>query len=134
LLWLLNVLFFVLHTALIVFNVFGWAHRKTRKWNLLMLALTLVSWFGAGFIYGVGYCICTDWHWQVREAMGINETAESYIVLLVRTISGWDPPLELADSVAQWAMVFAVVMSVGTNLRDMRKRRQSVMPSESADA
>ena len=114
----LNILFFVFHTVLIVFNVFGWAHKKTRKWNLLTLGLTLASWLGMGVFYGLGYCICTDWHWQVREAMGITETADSYIVLLVRNVSGWDPPVELANAVAQWAMIFAVVMSVGTNVWD----------------
>ncbi len=117
-----NVLFFVFHTALIVFNVFGWMHSKTRRWNLLTLGLTLVSWLGMGLVYGAGYCICTDWHWQVREGMGIHETADSYIVLMVRKLSGWDPPIELANTVALWVMVFAVTMSLATNIWDWRKR------------
>lgn len=118
----LNIVFFVFHTALIVFNVFGWAHLKTRKWNLLSLGVTLVSWVGMGMFYGMGYCICTDWHWQVRESMGIHETADSYIVLLVRNLTGWDPPIELANTVALWVMIFAVVMSIGTNGWDWRKK------------
>ena len=116
----LNILFFVFHTSLIVFNVFGWAHKKTRKWNLLTLLLTLASWVGMGMVYGMGYCFCTDWHWQVREAMGIEETASSYIVLLVRNLSGWDPPTELANAVAQWVFLAALAISVGLNVRDWR--------------
>ena len=58
----LNILFFIFHTSLIVFNVAGWAWRATRRWNLLTLSLTAVSWFAMGLWYGVGYCICTDWH------------------------------------------------------------------------
>ena len=119
---ILNIFFFVFHTVLIVFNVFGWAHPKTRRWNLATLLLTLASWVGMGMFYGMGYCICTDWHWQVREAMGIEETATSYIVLLVRNVSGWEPPVELANEVAQWVFLSALAMSVALNLWDWRKR------------
>ncbi|MCH7904499.1 MAG: DUF2784 family protein [Armatimonadetes bacterium] len=119
---ILNIFFFVFHTVLIVFNVFGWAHPKTRKWNLATLLLTLASWVGMGMFYGMGYCICTDWHWQVREAMGIKETATSYIVLLVRNVSGWEPPVALANEVAKWVFLSALAMSVGLNLWDWKKR------------
>ncbi|MCH8978737.1 MAG: DUF2784 family protein [Armatimonadetes bacterium] len=120
----LNILFFLFHTSLILFNVFGWAHPKTRKWNLLTLLLTLASWVGMGMVYGMGYCFCTDWHWQVREAMGIEETASSYIVLLVRNLSGWSPPIGLANAVAKWVFFAALAISVGLNVRDwVRVRR-----------
>ena len=128
-----NILFFVFHTLLIVFNVFGWAHPKTRRWNLITLGVTLVSWLGMGMFYGVGYCICTDWHWQIRESMGIHETADSYIVLLVRNVSGWDPPVSLANTWAMWVMVFAVAMSIGTNVRDWRKRRVEFLSTDNKD-
>jgi hypothetical protein len=116
----LNVGFFVFHTALILFNVFGWIHPKTRKWNLASLLLTLAGWTVLGIWYGVGYCLCTDWHWQVRKAMGIEETADSYIVLLVRNLSGWDPPISLANTVAMWVYIGALAMSVALNVRDYR--------------
>ena len=119
----LNILFFVFHTSLIVFNVFGWAHPKTRKWNLATLLVTLASWAGMGMCYGFGYCVCTDFHWQVREALGIEETAGSYIVLLVRNVSGWNPPIELANTVALWVFVSALVTSIGLNARDRVKGR-----------
>ncbi len=121
----LNVGFFVFHTVLILFNVFGWIPKRTRKWNLVTLLLTLLGWTVLGIWYGVGYCICTDWHWQVRGAMGIEETADSYIVLLVRNLTGWDPPVSLANTVAMWVFIFALAMSVGLNVRDWRKRRRA---------
>ena len=40
--------FFVLHTALIVFNVLGWIPRRTRRWNLAALLATLFSWTSWG--------------------------------------------------------------------------------------
>lgn len=119
----LNIAFFVFHTLLIVFNVFGWMHPKLRRWNLATLVLTLLGWTVLGIWYGVGYCVCTEWHWQVREAMGIKETADSYIVLLVRNISGWDPPVALANSVAMWTFIAAFAMSVTLNVRDWSKRK-----------
>lgn len=119
----LNIAFFVFHTSLILFNVFGWIWPKTRPWNLFTLGLTLFSWVVMGATKGMGYCICTDWHWQVREQMGIQETADSYIILLVRTLSGWDPPVALANNAAMVTFVVSTAMSAGLNLRDWRRRR-----------
>lgn len=118
-----NVLFFVFHTALILFNVFGWIPKVTRKWNLLTLGLTAFSWCVMGIWKGVGYCLCTDWHWQIREAMGIHETANSYLVLLVRSISGWDPPVSLVNTVAGVVMALAVLASATVNTRDYLRER-----------
>jgi hypothetical protein len=119
---LANILFFVFHTALIFFNLFGWAHPKTRKWNLITLLLTVFSWVVMGLWKGMGYCICTDWHWQIRRAMGIEETADSYLVLLVRNLSGWNPPLELVNRVAFVVIVVSLSMSVWTNVNDIRRK------------
>ena len=76
-----------------------------------------------GLWKGAGYCILTDWHWRVRAAMGIHETADSYIVLLVRTITGWNPPVSLANNVALIAFLTSFTLSVTLNLRDWRKAR-----------
>lgn len=117
----LNIAFFILHTALILFNVFGWIPARTRRWNLATLLLTLGSWVGMGMWKGIGYCVCTDVHWRIRAAMGIHETADSYLVLLVRSLSGWDPPLALVNEVAQWVFLSALAMSVSFNVRDLRR-------------
>ncbi len=114
---LANVALFVFHTALILFNVLGWLVPKWRRWNLVTLGLTLFSWAIMGLWYGMGYCICTDLHWRVREAMGIHETASSYLVLLVRLISGWDPPVNLVNNVALVVFVISLTGSLVTNLR-----------------
>ena len=93
----LNVAFFAFHTALILFNVFGWIPRRTRRWNLATLLATLFSWTLMGIWYGQGYCVCTDWHLRVRAAMGIQDHADNYLVLLVRILTGWDPPVALGQ-------------------------------------
>lgn len=122
----LNIAFFVFHTALILFNVFGWAWARGRRWNLITLLATAFSWGVMGLWKGIGYCICTDWHWRVREAMGIHETSDSYIVLLTRTLSGWDPPIALANNVAGVVFLTSLALSIGLNVRDWRRRRASL--------
>ena len=115
-----NIFFFVFHTLLIFFNVFGWLWKPTRKWNLLTLLLTAFSWGVMGIWKGAGYCICTDLHWQIRQAMGIRDNADSYLVLLVQKLSGWNPPIALVNNVALTVFLIAFTGSVYTNVRDWR--------------
>lgn len=121
----LNVAFFVFHSALILFNVFGWIWRPTRRWNLATLLLTLFSWSVMGIWFGKGYCICTDFHWKVRAAMGIHDYADSYLVLLVRVLSGWDPPVALVNDVAAVIFLSALSASLYLNVRDARAGRSA---------
>jgi hypothetical protein len=118
----LNVGFFAFHTALILFNVFGWIWPRTRPWNLATLLLTLLSWTLMGIWFGRGYCVCTDLHWRVRAAMGIHDHADSYLVLMVRLLSGWDPPTLLVNRVAAVIFLLALTTSAALNLRDRRRR------------
>ncbi len=84
----LNIFFFVFHTAFTLFNCIGWAFRKTRNLHLVTMLLTIFSWFVLGIWFGWGYCICTDWHWQVREALGYHDRSGSYIHFLLLKITG----------------------------------------------
>lgn len=120
-----NIAFFVFHTALILFNVLGWAHPKTRQWNLATLLLTLVSWVGMGLWKGMGFCICTEWHWNIRRSMGIEESADSYLILLIRNISGWDPPVGLVNSIAAVVFGASLVLSIVFNTLDFRRNREA---------
>lgn len=81
--------FFVLfHSALILFNVFGWIIPKWRFANLISLSVTAFSWFILGIWYGAGYCPFTDWHWKVRHLLGYNDESNSYIHFLILKIVG----------------------------------------------
>lgn len=123
--WLLYLgdgFFWLFHTVLILFNLFGWIHRRLRPWNLATLGLTLVSWLVMGVWQGVGYCVCTDAHFRIRREMGIQDHAESYLQLLVEKISGWNPPVDLVNQVAGICMATAVVASIATNVRDRLRR------------
>src|ERR1044071_4217724 len=84
----LNYFFFVFHTLFTLFNIVGWMFRATRKWNLITLLLTAGSWFIVGIWYGWGYCFCTDWHWQVREKLGLYDQSNSYVHFLLLKLTG----------------------------------------------
>lgn len=119
----LNLLFFAFHTSWMAFNAVGWAWRRTRRAHLVTMGLTALAWFGLGYWYGWGYCPCTDWHWMVRARLGYRDDPHSYVQLLVRELSGWEPSRFWADLVTVSVFLVAGVLSVVLNVRDWRSRR-----------
>jgi hypothetical protein len=115
-----NIFFWIFHTLLIVFNVFGWIWPRARKWNLVCLLATAVSWFVMGLRYGIGYCLCTDWHFQIREQMGIHDSADTYIQLLAAKLTGVMIPTTVLNPIAGIVFGVSIVMSVALNIRDWR--------------
>jgi hypothetical protein len=113
---ILNVVFFIFHTAWIAFNCLGWMWQRTRPWHLATVSLTALSWFGLGVRYGWGYCPCTDWHWQVRARLG-HDDPPSYIQLLIRELTGTDPGPTLADALAVITLVVVALLSAVLNIR-----------------
>lgn len=84
----LDIFFFVFHTCLILFNLFGWIWKATRTLNLITLSATAFSWVVLGIWYGFGYCPCTDWHWMVRRELGYADMPNSYIKFLIDELTG----------------------------------------------
>jgi hypothetical protein len=118
----LNIFFFVFHSSLIVFNLFGWTWKKTRLANLITLLLTALSWFVLGIWYGFGFCPCTEWHWQVRIKMGLYDMPASYIKFLVDSMTGLDVNAEVVDVVTLAALFLALAGSITTNLIEWRRK------------
>lgn len=115
---LLDLSFTIFHAALVVFNLAGWAWRKTRRLHLLTSGLTLLSWFGLGLVYGWGYCPCTDWHWRVKRRLGERNLPDSYVEYHVDLIPGLDPPPQLVDTAVVIAGVTAFLVSCWLNWKD----------------
>lgn len=124
----LDIGFFVFHSALILFILFGWVWRKTRKPNLVAILLTAFSWFILGIWYGFGYCPCTHWHWLVREQLGRHDMPRSYIKFLIDSLTGWDVDAMSVDIATAAAFFLASLASVQANLRG--KRQPSPGPRE----
>jgi hypothetical protein len=120
----LNIFFFVFHSSLIIFNLFGWIWKKTRLANLIVILLTAFSWTILGIWYGFGFCPCTDWHWQVREKLGYFDMPSSYTKFLIDSLTGLDVKETMVDTLAVTLLALALVASVFTNLRDWKKKRK----------
>jgi hypothetical protein len=118
---LLNIFFFVFHTLLTLFNITGWMFRTTRKWNLITLLLTAFSWFVLGIWYGWGYCLCTDWHWQVREQLGYHDQQNSYIHFLLLQLTGINFNENLVNTVTLIVFILSLALSIWLNIRDRKK-------------
>lgn len=117
----LDQFFLYFHLVFSIFNLFGWAWAKTRRWNLVTLLTTAFFWFVVGIRYGFGYCPLTDWHWQVRDKLGYTDMPNSYIKFLVDYFTGWNSDAKIVDLVTLVLFLIALVLSVSLNIRD-RKR------------
>lgn len=113
----LDFMFLLIHTVIILFNLFGWIWRVTRKANLILLLATAASWFILGIWYGIGYCPFTDWHWQVLRKLGNNKLPNSYVKYLIDRIFGTDIN---ATGVDIWVAVLfssALIISIYVNIK-----------------
>lgn len=121
---LLDLFFLSFHSGLILFNVLGWAHPRTRPWNLLTLILTALSWFLMGYFYGWGYCICTDWHWQVLHEMGHYGLPHSYLTYLSERLFRLSPERWLVDSIAVAGLLVPLGLNLFLRYRENRGRKR----------
>ena len=118
----LNTFFFIFHTAFTLFNMVGWIFPKTRKVHLITMTLTAISWFVLGIWYGWGYCVCTDWHWNVREKLGLFDHSHSYIHFLLLKLTGIDLDSKLVEMGTLVIFLLSLTMSIFLNIRDYRSR------------
>lgn len=126
---LLDAFFLIFHSSLVLFNLTGWIWKRTRRLHLLVISLTVLSWFGLGLFYGWGYCPCTDWHWQVKRALGETNLPNSYVKYYLDRLSGlsWDPLV--VDVAVLVSGVGALVVSVWLNVRDWRYAQRAGHPN-----
>ncbi|MCX6335330.1 MAG: DUF2784 family protein [Bacteroidia bacterium] len=124
---ILDIFFVVFHTSIIIFSLTGWLWKKTRKWNLILLALIGCSWLFLGLIVGVlGYCPLTGWHFDVLEKLGRTDLPYSYVKYLADRLTGLHFDAKLVDNATLYSFLAAFVISIVFNIRDVvRRRRQS---------
>ena len=111
---ILNVFWFVVHNGLILFNLFGWIPRRTRKWHLAAIGMTLFSWLVMGAWWGWGYCWCADMHFNVRRRLGIHLGETSYTELLLNQIPGVTVSRHFADVLTVSVLVGILICTAVT--------------------
>ena len=120
-----NIFFFVFHSALIIFNLFGWLFARTRKLNLISLLLTFGSWVLLGIWNGWGYCFLTDWHYEILMRLGQSDLPLSYIAFLVERITGWLPSAGLTNTMTLALAILALMCSLWVNFIYQKKSDKS---------
>lgn len=119
----LDSFFIFFHSAWTLFNITGWAFRRTRKIHLATTGLTAFSWFVCGYFYGWGYCLCTDWHWRVRESLGKENSSYSFIHYAIRETTSLNPDPYAVDMLVLSVFILTSALSIFFNIRDFKKRR-----------
>lgn len=119
----LDIFFFIFHTCFTLFNLVGWIFPRTRRIHLVTISLTALSWFVLGIWYGWGYCVCTDWHFRVREKLGYIDASNSYIHFLIGKLTGLWLNERMVETWTGILFVLVAVLSIWLNSRDYQKRR-----------
>jgi hypothetical protein len=120
----LDIFFLAFHSLLTLFNMFGWAWKKTRLANLITLVLTFLAWFGLGIFYGIGYCPLTDWHFRILRNLGETDLPNSYITYVIHRISGISVPEKLIDIFTVAIFFLSLSVSAWLNIRDRGKKNK----------
>ena len=93
---------------------------------MITMLLTALSWFVLGIWYGWGYCLCTDWHWQVREALGYHDRSDSYIHFLLLKFTGKNFNPRLVDNATLIIFLLCFLLSIWFNIKDRQKHKQKL--------
>jgi hypothetical protein len=111
----LDLFFTIFHSCLVLFNLFGWIWKLTRRLNLICLLLTAGSWLILGIFYGLGYCPLTDWHFNILRKLGYTDLPDSYLSFLFTRLTGMQIDQSLVDAVTLWGLIIALVISLYLN-------------------
>ena len=118
----LDYFFTVFHSAIILFNLFGWIFKKTRKGHLIIAGITAIFWFGLGIFYGIGYCPLTDWHFRVLEKSGYTDLPASYIQFLIERIFQAKVKSATVDLFTVIIFCLILITTIILNIRDFIKK------------
>lgn len=123
----LDVFFTVVHLAIVLFNLFGWIPRATRKAHFISLLLTAVAWFILGIWFGIGYCPVTDWQWKIKSSLGEQNIPANFIEYIAEKLTGHDFDSSFVSTVIAVCFVLAVGLSIYVNFwLPVRKKNSSM--------
>ncbi|MEQ9306923.1 MAG: DUF2784 domain-containing protein, partial [Marinoscillum sp.] len=112
----------VFHSAFILFILIGWRLRQTRQIHMSALLLTLIAWLLLGLYKGViGYCPLTDWHWDVKRALGETGMPASFVEYMVEKAMGINFPTLMIDIFTASGLIFGIAMSMIIYTKESKK-------------
>lgn len=112
---LTDVFLTIFHLGIVLFNLFGWIPKATRKANFITILLTAASWFILGIWYGMGFCPVTEWQWQVKEKLGEQNLPSNFIEYVAEKWTGHDFDSNFISTMIAVCFVLATIASVYVN-------------------
>ncbi len=82
----------------------------------------MISWFVLGIWKGWGYCILTDWEWDIKRELGETQLPSSFTAYLANNIFGLGWSRALVDSLTLAGLIVAIIGAAVMNFRDFRKK------------
>lgn len=114
----------LLHLLIVGFNLLGWIWPATRRAHFIVVVVTASCWLILGIWYGIGYCPLTDWQWQLKEHLGVQELPNSFIKYMVDKVSPVTVSSDVIDALTAGGFAIAAFMSVYLNFFRRKKGRQ----------
>ncbi|MFY0606686.1 MAG: DUF2784 domain-containing protein [Cyclobacteriaceae bacterium] len=109
----LDTFFTLFHSAFVLFVLFGWAHPKTQKAHITSLLLTITAWLLIGLYVGtIGYCPLTDWHWDIKRALGETGMSSSFIGYMIEQYLGLKFTKITYDILSAGGLILGVIMAI----------------------
>ncbi|MHA4842594.1 DUF2784 domain-containing protein [Flavitalea antarctica] len=121
----LDVMYTIVHIIIIIFNLTGWIFSRTRKWHLVLIAITCFCWLVAGIWYGFGYCPVTDWQWSVKTKLGESNLPDSFITYLVNNLLGAHVPEPFILNATALSFLLVVLITIYVNFFSQRFRKKA---------
>lgn len=112
----------VLHASVVLAILVLWLPKATRRFHLVLVGLTALSWFGLGLAYGMGYCFLTDWHWQLKRWQGETALPGSFIHHALTRWFGLSLTERASNALTGGGFALASGLSLWLNVRDWRRR------------
>ena len=123
---LLDIFLTILHLAVVLFNLFGWLPKATRKAHFVSIILTASSWLLLGIWFGAGYCPLTHWQWNVKAKLGERNLPENFIEYFAEKIANHDFETSLVSMLIIVFFSLAALLSVYVNfVLPKQKRKQT---------
>jgi hypothetical protein len=119
---LLNGFFHLFHVVLITFVIAGWMFPATRTAHLILVLLTLGSWFVLGIWMGMGYCPITEWHWKIKDALGEGRPGMSYVQFVLQKLLRRSLNAMAIDRAVTMLTVLLALASVVANVTPLLSR------------
>jgi hypothetical protein len=119
---LLNGFFHLFHVVLITFVIVGWMFPATRTAHLILVLLTLGSWFVLGIWMGMGYCPITEWHWKIKDALGEGRPGMSYVQFVLQKLLRRSLNAMAIDRAVTMLTVLLALASVAVNITPLLSR------------